>query len=79
MSVIYLVKYINKETISVLKVLLTMAVKGELRGLALCYRTAEGAEKTVFTGHYKDNPANALNGAMRLSMAMNQFQDSALL
>lgn len=76
MAVIELVKYTCRDTLAVLKVLLSMAVKGELRGLALCYRTEDGEEETVFTGIYKAHPANAVNAAMRLSWGLTQMQDN---
>lgn len=68
MAVFELVKYTCRDTVAVLKVLLSMAIKGELRGLALCYRMQDGREETVFTGLYKAHPASAENAAKRLNL-----------
>jgi hypothetical protein len=75
-AVIELVKYRCRDTLTALRVLLSMAMKGEIRGLALCYRTEDGAEHTVFTGAYEVNQGNAVNAAMRLSVALTMAQDS---
>lgn len=64
MAVLELVKYTCRDTIAVLKVLLSMAIKGELRGLALCYRTQDGEESTIFTGLYKAHPGTAVNAVL---------------
>lgn len=71
-KVFRLVEYVCKDTISILKVLLAMALKGQLRGLIVCYRTKDGQESTVFTGLYKANPADAAGTTMRLSMTLIQ-------
>jgi hypothetical protein len=55
-TVLKLVVYSCRETISILKVLLAMALRGKLRGIVVCYRTDDGEENTVFTGIYKHNP-----------------------
>lgn len=60
MAVIELVKYSGRDTIAALRVLLAKAQAGELRGLAVCFRTAEGEEETLFTGAYKARPQEAL-------------------
>lgn len=69
-SILKLVDYSCQDTISVLKVLLTMALSGKLRGLMICYRTDEGVEKTVFTGAYKAHPNKAVGAALRTSMTV---------
>jgi hypothetical protein len=65
------------ETSTVLKVLAGMAAKGEIKGLALCYRDRNGADHTVLAGAYKAQPAEAVNAAMRLSWKLTQAQDEA--
>lgn len=72
MTVLQLVKYSARDTIEALRVLLAMALRGELRGLALCYRKADGTEESVFTGAYKANPASAINASLRLSVSLMQ-------
>lgn len=74
-AVLELVRYTDENTTAILRVLLGMAAKGELRGLALCYRTQSGDEKAVFTGAYRAHPANAVSAAMRLSWPITQAQD----
>lgn len=76
MAVLELVKYTCRDTLAVLKVLTKMAINGELRGLALCYRTQDGEESTIFTGLYKAQPANAVSAAMRLSWPMTRAHDN---
>jgi hypothetical protein len=51
-----LVPYTAKDIISTLKVLLSMAVNGKLRGLAVCYRTDDGQEHHVVAGLYRIRP-----------------------
>lgn len=72
MTVVHLVKYSARETIEVLRTLLAMAIRGELRGLALSYRTSSGAEETIFTGAYKANPEAAMHASLRLSVRLMQ-------
>lgn len=71
-AVLKLVEYVSKDTISILKVLLGMALRGELRGLVVCYRTPNGMEQTVFTGAYKSNPGKAAAASLKMSMKLLQ-------
>ena len=66
--VLKLVEYSCRDTISVLKVLLSLALKGKLRGLLVCYRDEDGREDTVFTGVYKDSEPAKLNASLRISL-----------
>lgn len=66
--VLKLAEYSCKDTISILKVLLAMALKGKLRGLVVCYRDDEGREDTIFTGAYKANPSSMLNASLKVSI-----------
>lgn len=77
MAVIELVKYSCKETIEVLRVLLALALRGQLRGLALAYRDENGREETVYTGAYKSNPTLAMGASLRMSMEMERFKQSS--
>jgi hypothetical protein len=53
-----------------LKVLLTMAVEGKLRGLIVCYRTDSGEEKTLFCGAYKAHPDKAIGLVLNTSVQL---------
>lgn len=68
MKVLRLVEYVCKDTVSILKVLLSMAIKGQLRGLIVLYRTEDGQEETVYTGAYKANSRLGASSALGLSM-----------
>jgi hypothetical protein len=70
-AVLELVKYTNKDTVAVLRVLLSKAVKGEIRGVAICYRDSEGLEEALFTGAFKQ-PGAAAGASLRMSMALMQ-------
>lgn len=70
MKVLRLLEYKCRETVSILRVLLALAIEGRLRGLIVCYRTDTGREKTVFTGAYKANPNKAIGAIMSTSMEM---------
>lgn len=75
MAVIALAEYRNRETISVLKCLLDEARKGHITGLAACFRTNEGEERSAFTDAYR-SPASAAAAAMRLSWRLTQIEDA---
>lgn len=70
MAVLELVKYNARETINVLRALLAMAIRGELRGLAICYRRPDGSEESLYTGAYKANPSLASSASLRMSLAI---------
>jgi hypothetical protein len=55
-----------KETITVLRELLELALKGELRGLAMCYRMRDGRDRVLLTGVHKHRPEFAVSAAARL-------------
>lgn len=70
MNVVRLVQYKCRETVAILKVLLTLALEGRLRGLIVCFRTDSGEEKTVFTGAYKAHPDKAVGLILSTSMKL---------
>lgn len=70
MNVVKLAEYSCRDTISILKVLLTAALGGRLRGLIVSYRKEDGNEETVYTGIYKANPSKAAGAALRASLRM---------
>lgn len=71
-NVLRLVEYKCKETVSILKVLLSLALQGRLRGLVILYRTDDGRERTVCTGAYKSSPMKAAGASLRMSLQMMQ-------
>lgn len=52
-----------KETIAILRDLLQKALRGELRGMALCYWTVNGGSVVLLTGAYRAQPERALGAA----------------
>lgn len=75
MAVLSLVMHRARDTISVLRALLELAVKGQLRGVAICYRDSEGQEDVAFTGIYRANPVYAAHAGMRLSMELTMAEE----
>jgi hypothetical protein len=64
--VLSLVKHTARDTISVLRALLELALAGNLRGVAICYRDSEGNEGVALTGIYRAHPEYAVNAGARL-------------
>jgi len=77
-AVLRLVEFSNRETQAVLSALHARSVRGEVIGIALCFRAPDGAEQCVYTGAYKADPAQALNASMRMSVQLTQMQDDLL-
>jgi hypothetical protein len=69
-NVVRLVQYKCRETVAILKVMLTMALDGRLRGAIVCYRADSGEEKVVFTGIYKAQPGKAMGLILSTSVNM---------
>lgn len=67
-NVLKLVEYSCRDTISILKALLALALRGKLRGLIVHYRTDDGEEDTVFTGLYKQDSHSAMGAILTTSM-----------
>jgi len=65
-EVLSLVKHTAQDTIAVLRALLVLALKGKLRGLAICYRDTEGNENVALTGIYKAHSVYAIGAGVRL-------------
>lgn len=74
MKVASLIEFRYRETIAVLRCLLRMAMRGELSGLALCFR-ANGKEEYAFTGEFKTDRAMGLRVAGRMAWKTNQALD----
>lgn len=76
MTVLRLVASVrNDDTLAVLQSLMAKAKRGELRGVVLCYKTADGVEDAAFTGCYKACVAEAAYAAMKLSWKLTQAQE----
>jgi hypothetical protein len=65
----------DRGTIGVLKALLGIALRGDMAGLTLCYRTRRGVEEAIYTGIYRDRPAEAVQAAMKISWRLTQAAD----
>lgn len=70
MAVVSLVSYGCKDTVANLRVLLAAAMRGELRGMFMVYRTASGVEETILTGCYRANPSSAANASLKASLKL---------
>jgi hypothetical protein len=62
------------ETVSILRALTARALRGEVLGVALCFRSEDGAERFVVTGPY-NKPAEAVNAAVRMQLRLAEMQD----
>jgi hypothetical protein len=71
-SVVKLIEYRCRDTVSILKVLLSLALAGKLRGLIVCYRSDDGEEKTAFTGVYRAHPNKAVGSILSTSVRLMQ-------
>lgn len=60
------------DTVAVMSVLLERALRGELRSVAVCHRTADGRDEVILTGAYKVRAENALGAALRMQQAAEQ-------
>lgn len=65
-------------TVAVLSALLVKARRGELRGIALSYRTVDDREAAVYTGLYRAAPAEAVRAGLRMSWRLTQDHDMRL-
>lgn len=54
------------ESIAILQWLLKRALKAEVRGLALCYRTSDDQDVVFLTGIFRQKPESVLVAAERL-------------
>lgn len=74
-KVVSLIEFRYRETIAVLRYLLRLALRGELTGVALCFR-ANGREEYAFTGDYKADKSAVLHAATRIGWKTNQAIDA---
>lgn len=80
-NVLRLVEVTNRDTVAILRVLLDRAIKGEVVAVAICYRTGDRVNRTVFSGIYKARPGAGVNAAMLMKDKLLRAQyesDSAL-
>lgn len=71
-ALLKLVEYKARDTVEILKALLSIALKGKLRGMVICYRDDDGEEHTLFTGVYKERPSKAAGAALRMGLTLMQ-------
>lgn len=55
-----------RETIAIIQWVLKRALKADVRGVALCFRTGEDQDVVFLTGIYRLNPEAVLAAAERL-------------
>lgn len=72
--VLRLVRNSTKQTIDALRQLLECAMRGEVVGLCICFKTKDGQEKAIFTGVYSDRQL-AASAAMRMSVKMTMKEE----
>jgi|GEM_PF-4808206 hypothetical protein len=65
----------EQHIIEVLEHYLALARRGSLRGLAVCAKGRTGQEHISVVGVYRDDPAQGVNAAMRMSWKLTQMQD----
>lgn len=67
--VLRLVRNSTKDTLDALRQLLECAMRGEILGICICFKTRDGRERALFTGVYSDRQ-HAASAAMRMSVKM---------
>lgn len=75
-TVVRMDSWVDRKTVTFLAALLELAERGEISGVALCYRSNNGGEHAEITGHYKRVPKDGLASAMRLSWLLTQAQNA---
>ena len=76
--VLSLVKTSNKETVSILRVLLDQAIAGKVVAVAVAFRsTADRADRFALSGVYKARPGAAINAATLMKWKLTMAQDSS--
>lgn len=70
MKVVPMARYRARPVVDILEALVAKARKGEVTGVALCYRTPDGFEDSVIAGSYAESTDMAAAAAMRLSMRL---------
>jgi hypothetical protein len=74
MNVVRMSDWVDRETVILLARLLEAARKGEIKGLAVCYRADDGGETAELTGHYRRCLKDGISASMSLSWTMTQLQ-----
>lgn len=75
-NVLRLVRPSHADSIALLKGMLRRAIAGDLAGVALCSRSAGGADQVALTGVYAENPDAALSATIRLTLRLTQEPDN---
>jgi len=71
-TVVQIVEYLNRDTISLLEDLLARAKRDEIRGLCFAYKTDTG-EPMGLTGDYITYPTDALAAVSRIAFEVNMM------
>jgi hypothetical protein len=76
MGVVINAEFKARDTIVALRELLVKASKGQIESLAFYAELKGGRQKTGFTGKYRNNPAEAVKVANRMSVRLNEINDA---
>lgn len=63
------------KTVEILRALLLQAEQGQLQGVGLCVRDANGVESLFLTGYFDLNPKEALRACLQASIVLNEMHD----
>lgn len=74
-TVIRLVEYRDRRTRNVLKELASRAESGHVRGVLVCYVSADGVERFASTGKYRASRAEAIRAAARLNFRLLRLDE----
>jgi hypothetical protein len=70
MNVVAISKYKTRETQELLQALAQKAARGEITGIALCFRNEDGSEEFVSSDFYAASTDVAAAATLRLSMKL---------
>ena len=74
MNVVRISEYRARETLTVLRYVLGLALRGEISGLALCFRR-NGHDEYAFTGEFQRNTAARHEATGRMFWKVNRGID----
>jgi hypothetical protein len=70
MNVVRLSQYKARQTVRLLEALAAQAEAGQITGIALCFKRADGSEEFVSSDFYATSPDSAAAATLRLSMRL---------
>jgi hypothetical protein len=77
-AILRLVETSNRDTVSVLRHLLSQALEGRITAVAVAFRTPQDrADNFVFSGIYHARPGAAVNAAALMKWKLTLAQDSS--